>query len=447
MLPTPLHILTVTDLTTSIKTCLEQEFLDLWLEGEVSNLRMPRSGHLYFTLKDHTSQIRAVLFRSTAHHLRFTLRDGMQVIVHGRLSVYEPRGEYQIIVDHVEPEGVGALQIAFEQLKEKLTNQGLFDQDRKRPLPFFPRTVGLVTSLSGATIRDILTILQKRCPLITVLVYPVPVQGAGAAEQIAEAIQALSASGDADVMIVGRGGGSLEDLWCFNEEIVVRAVADSAIPVVSAVGHEVDYTLTDFAADYRAPTPSAAAEVVVPLLNDVVNMLWDTWDRLERVMKAKVNLLTQHVHICRNTLPDPMLWFSRSAQRLDDLESRLRMALNCSHALLRPRLLSLISGLHTHGPQRQVVSALVVVPQLLKRMKQGMSTTTALKRHVLRSCAVSLNTLSPLAVLSRGYSIVETVPEGDIVRNAQEVTAGERVRATLAQGQLLCVVEETRLDR
>jgi len=229
------RILTVSELTLLVRDRLEQSFPDIWVEGEVSNLRTPSSGHLYFTLKDQSSQIRAVLFKTGVRRLQFALREGLQVIVRGQLTVYEPRGEYQVVLDYLEPKGIGALQLAFEQLKEKLAGEGLFDPARKRPLPFLPRRVGVVTSLSGAAIRDILAVLERRCPILSVLIYPVPVQGEGAAPLIAEAIRALGASGEVDVMIVGRGGGSLEDLWCFNEEIVVRAIADSAVPVVTGV--------------------------------------------------------------------------------------------------------------------------------------------------------------------------------------------------------------------
>jgi exodeoxyribonuclease VII large subunit len=240
------------------------------LEGEISNLRTPGSGHLYCTLKDSTSQIRAVLFRSNALRLRFALQEGLHVIVRGRLTVYEPRGEYQIVLEHVEPKGIGALQLAFEQLKERLAAEGLFAQERKKSLPTYPQTVGLVTSITGAAIHDILTVLQKRWPLLHIIIAPVQVQGEGAAKQIADAVASLNSMREVDVIIVGRGGGSWEDLWTFNEEPVVRAIAASRIPVVSAVGHEVDVTLADLAADLRAPTPSAAAEMVVPVLSHLI---------------------------------------------------------------------------------------------------------------------------------------------------------------------------------
>ena len=245
----PKSVLTVSELTRLIRASIESQFRELWLEGEISNLRMPASGHVYCTLKDEASQIRAVLFRSDALRVPFTLEEGMCVVVRGRLSLYEPRGEYQIIMEAVEPKGIGALQLAFDQLKKRLAAEGLFDEGKKKPLPACPQIVGVITSRTGAAIRDILTVLHRRWPTLHIILAPVPVQGAGAARMIADAIALLNDQGLADVLIVGRGGGSLEDLWSFNEEIVVRAVAGSRIPVVSAVGHEIDVTLTDFAAD------------------------------------------------------------------------------------------------------------------------------------------------------------------------------------------------------
>jgi len=253
------RVFTVPELTGLVRASLEADFSEVWLEGEISNLRAPGSGHLYCTLKDDSSQMRAVIFRSTALRLRFGLEDGLHVVARGRVTVYEPRGEYQVVLEYVEPKGRGAQQVAFEQLKTRLAAEGLFDLDRKRPLPVFPRTVGIVTSLSGAAVRDMMTVLHRRCPVLRIIIAPVSVQGEDSAEQITSAIRSLNALGPVDVMIVGRGGGSSEDLWSFNDERVVRAIAASPIPVVSAVGHETDVTLADFVADLRAPTPSAAA--------------------------------------------------------------------------------------------------------------------------------------------------------------------------------------------
>lgn len=438
----PQRILTVSELTLLVRDRLEQGFPEVWIEGEVSTLRSPASGHLYFTLKDPQCQIRAVLFRTQAQRLRFALREGLQVVVRGRLTVYEPRGEYQVVLDYLEPKGVGALQLALEQLKERLAREGLFDESRKRPLPFLPRRVGLVTSLSGAAIRDMLVVLGRRCPSLDVLICPVPVQGEGAASKIAAAIRTLSASGKVDVMIVGRGGGSMEDLWCFNEEVVVRAIAASRVPVVSAVGHEIDVTLADFAADYRAPTPSAAAEAVAPVLADLVRAVADLRARLERAMETRLILIRHRVNDARQVVSRLLLPVQRQAQRLDDLSDRLGQSLRGSLAKLSRRWLTVHHALGLASPVGRVRATLVLVPQYMKRLEQQTRARLAWRRQAATSLMGALDGLSPLAILARGYSIVQTVPEGTVVRRADQVAVGKEVSAKLASGRLLCVVRE-----
>jgi len=438
----PQRILTVSELTILVRDRLEQAFPDVWIEGEVSTLRSPSSGHLYFTLKDPQSQLRAVLFRSGAQRLRFTLREGLHVIVRGRLTVYEPRGEYQVVLDYLEPKGVGALQLALEQLKDALAREGLFDESRKRPLPFLPRRVGLVTSLSGAAVRDMLVVLGRRCPSLDVVICPVPVQGDGAAPKIAAAIRTLSASGKVDVIIVGRGGGSLEDLWCFNEEVVVRAIAASKVPVVSAVGHEIDVTLADFAADYRAPTPSAAAEAVAPVLADLVRGVADLDARLERAMDSRLTLIRHRTVDAMQVLSRLLLPVQRQAQRLDDLSGRLGRSLQALLTRLHHRLLTTHHALGLASPAERVRAALVLLPQYVKRLEQPVLSLLAFRRQAVRSLAGVLDGLSPLAVLARGYSIVSRVPEGTVLKRADTVQVGEQVRAKLASGQLLCVVRD-----
>lgn len=442
----PQQILTVSDLTALVRDHLEQSFPDLWVEGEVSNLRNPTSGHVYFTIKDAQSQIRAVLFRGVAQRLRFLLREGLQVIVRGRLTVYEPRGEYQVVLDYLEPKGVGALQLAFEQLKEKLANEGLFDKSRKRSLPFLPRRVGVVTSLSGAAIRDILTILFRRCPLLHVIIVPVLVQGEGAALQIAEGLRSLSASGLVDVIIVGRGGGSLEDLWCFNEEDVVRSVAESAVPVVSAVGHETDVTLADFAADYRAPTPSAAAEAVVPVIEDVVQTLVMLRRRSDQAIRTQVALLLHQLQNLVKLLKVAVFRFQRHAQRLDELTGRVRHGLHASLVRFRQQVLVLKHRLEVSSPLAQVREGLTIIPQLEKRVDQGMRALLAFRRQCMKTLAAALDSLSPLAILGRGYSILQTVPGDAVLKRARDVAVGEMIRARLGEGQLLCKVRKALPD-
>lgn len=438
----PRRILTVSELTILVRDHLEQTFPDVWVEGEISNLRSPSSGHLYFTLKDTACQLRAVLFRAAAMRLRFALQEGMQVIVRGRLSVYEPRGEYQVILDYLEPKGIGALQMALEQLKEKLAREGLFDSARKRPLPFFPRRIGIVTSLAGAAIRDMLTIIHRRCPVLNVLIAPVPVQGDGAAAQIAAAIRDLGACGEVDVLIVGRGGGSIEDLWCFNDEEVVRAIAESPVPVVSAVGHEVDFTLADFAADYRAPTPSAAAEAVAPVLADLIRTLTHLAERQERAIRSRLRLVQHQLSSHCGALPVVMLRIQRRMQRVDEAATRLAHCMRETLSSWRQRIMQSQQAMSIHSPLMRIRGALVLAPQLLKRAEQRMRAMLASRRQTIGSLAAALHSLSPLAILARGYSIVQTVPEGRTVKSTKEVALGDDVRARLADGQLLCGVRD-----
>ena len=429
-------------MTGLLRTSIEEQFSDIWLEGELSNLRAPGSGHVYCTLKDKTSQIRAVLFRSTAVRLRFALQEGLQVIVRGRLTVYEPRGEYQIVLDTVEPKGIGALQLAFEQLKERLATEGLFDQDRKKSIPAFPRTVGVVTSLTGAAIRDILAVLRRRWPTLHILIAPVQVQGGHAGRQIAEALTALNSLGSVDVIIVGRGGGSLEDLWSFNEEIVVRAIAASHVPVVSAVGHEIDVTLADFVADLRAPTPSAAAEAVVPVLAEIVERLRELKVRLGQVMLRHCAFERQRLDAGIRGVTDVRFRLQEAAQRTDDMVDRLRemvqqlLRAGCErvHGVQRD-----LSGLN---PILAIKQGLATVPQFSKRLEGQMGVMLAQHRHRIHATLAQLNTLSPLAILGRGYSILQTVPAGQILHRANDVGVGQELEAQLASGRLSCTVTQ-----
>ncbi len=436
----PKRILTVSELTGLLRTSIEEQFSDVWLEGELSNLRAPGSGHVYCTLKDKTSQIRAVLFRSSAVRLRFVLQEGLQVLVRGRLTVYEPRGEYQIVLDTVEPKGVGALQLAFEQLKARLAVEGLFDQERKKPIPAFPRTVGVVTSLTGAAIRDILSVLRRRWPTLHILVAPVQVQGESAGRQIAGALSALNDLGSVDVIIVGRGGGSLEDLWSFNEEIVVRAIAASHVPVVSAVGHEIDVTLADFVADLRAPTPSAAAEAVVPVLAEIVERMRELKVRLGQVMLRHCAFERQRLNAGIRGVTDVCVRLQDAAQRADDVMDRLREIVQQLLTSGRERLHGAQRDLSSLNPILTIRQGLATVPQLSKRLEGQMGVVLAQHRHRIHALLAQLNTLSPLAILGRGYSILQTVPAGQILHRASDVEVGQELEAQLATGRLGCVV-------
>ena len=433
-------MLTVSELTGLLRTSLEEQFSDVYLEGELSNLRAPGSGHVYCTLKDKTSQIRAVLFRSSAVRLRFALQEGMQVIVRGRLTVYEPRGEYQIVLDTVEPKGIGALQIAFEQLKERLTAEGLFDQGRKKSIPAFPRTVGVVTSLTGAAIRDILVVLRRRWPTLHIVIAPVQVQGERAGQQIAEALNALNELSFVDVIIVGRGGGSLEDLWSFNEEIVVRAIAASHVPVVSAVGHEVDVTLADFAADLRAPTPSAAAEAVVPVLAEIVERLRELTTRTGQVMFRHCAFERQRLDAAIRGVTDVRFRLQDAAQRTDDMVDRVRELLQRLLTSGRERVHEAQRDLSGLNPVLVIKQGLATIPQLSKRLEGQMEVVLTQHRHRIHATLAQLNILSPLAILERGYSILQTIPAGQILHRASDVEVGQELEAQLASGRLSCTV-------
>ena len=434
---------TVSELTRLVRASLERDFAEVWLEGEISNLRAPGSGHLYCTLKDDSSQIRAVIFRPTALRLRFGLEDGLHVIVRGRVTVYEPRGEYQIILEYLEPQGRGAQQLALEQLKTRLAAEGLFDQDRKKPLPTFPRTVGIVTSLSGAAVRDIMTVLRRRCPILHLILTPVSVQGEGSAEQIVAAVRSLAAIDQVDVIIVGRGGGSSEDLSTFNDERVVRAIAESPVPIVSAVGHETDVTLADFAADVRAATPSAAAEAVAPVLSEVLDRLGELTTRCRRAIHRHCEGARSRLELMISYLANVRFRVLEDMQHVDGAVIRMRQAMQ---ELLKQgwdQFHAIQHELIGNSPAARVRHGTAMVPQLLSRLQQVMRFELDRRSQEARACLARLHALSPLAILDRGYSIVETVPARRIVRDASQVLAGQEVVAQLARGQLRCTVNET----
>ncbi|HEX6949362.1 MAG TPA: exodeoxyribonuclease VII large subunit [Nitrospira sp.] len=442
----PKSVMTVSQLTGILRTSIESQFTDLWLEGEVSNLRMPGSGHVYCTLKDEFSQIRAVLFRSSALRLRFALQEGMCIIVRGRLTVYEPRGEYQIVLDSVEPKGIGALQLAFEQLKARLTAEGLFDEAKKVSLPPFPQRVGIVTSPTGAAIRDMLAVLHRRWPTLHVIVVPVPVQGDGAAQQIADAVSWLNEEDLVDVMIVGRGGGSMEDLWSFNEEVVVRAIAASRVPVVSAVGHETDVTLTDFAADRRAATPSAAAETVVQVLADVVERLRVLTIRTTQTMGRHCMFEQRRLDAQIGKLSEMRLRIRLEWQRTQDTVDRLRTLTSDRLAAGRDLIRERQRELAVLNPVFLVKRSLAVVTFLMQRMERQIFVLADGRRRRMAALAAQLAQLSPLAILGRGYSILSRVRDGAIVRKAADAQLEEEVIARLSQGQLHCTVKRVLPD-
>jgi exodeoxyribonuclease VII large subunit len=409
-------IYSVAELSYEIRDMLERRFIDVWVEGELSNFKTSSAGHLYFTLKDDRAQLPAVCFRNAARLLRFRPENGKLFRARGRVSTYEGRGEYQLIVEVLEPAGLGALQLAFEQLKEKLEKEGLFRPERKRPIPAFPRKIGIVTSPKSAALRDILTVLKRRHNAINVLIFPAEVQGDAASLQVMEGIDYLSRSTDVDVILVARGGGSMEDLWPFNEERVARAIVRSKKPVISAVGHEIDFTICDFVADLRAPTPSAAAEIVIKSKEEIASRVQQLETRLESVMKYRLSVLRNFLSgkvgsrgfiVAENRI-------RRLGQRLDDLSLRLEQA-GRGRAFIRTR---------AHRVELCEQQMAAAIYRALRNWHQSFART-----------AHTLDALSPLAVLERGYAICLT-PEGAVIRSADDVEIGSDVDVRLHKGSL-----------
>lgn len=381
------RIYTVTEVVGRARALLEGGFPDIWVVGEVSGYKHHSSGHRYFTLKDSGSVLPAAIFKGSAAKIKFEIKDGMELICHGRVSLYQKGGQYQIIVDYVEPKGIGELQLAFEQLKKKLQAEGLFDRARKRPLPFMPKKIGIVTSPTGAAIRDILKVLQRRFPNVEILLVPARVQGEGSASEIAEGIRLLNERDDIDVMIVGRGGGSIEDLWAFNEEIIARAIYNSRIPVISAVGHEIDFTIADFVADFRAPTPSAAAEHAVPVKEELIQYIENEKRQLVHELRRGIADRTEKMRGLIGRLVPPTKRFPDYYRYIDNLKERL------------------------------IYSLQVVVNK---------------KDNILNSLAAELNHLSPLVILGKGYAVVTA--KGRAIRSTKDLKAGEPVHMRFSQG-------------
>jgi exodeoxyribonuclease VII large subunit len=436
------YILTVSELTQEIKNILDLKFSDIWIEGEISNLRIPPSGHIYFTLKDDFSQIRAVLFKMQARTLRFVLQDGLHVVCRGRVSVYERRGEYQLILEEVEPKGIGALQLAFLQLKDRLEKEGLFAPAHKKPIPMVPQTIGIVTSPTGAVIRDMLHIIHRRFENVHILLHPVRVQGEGASLEIAKAIEDFNKRMNVDVIIVGRGGGSLEDLWSFNEEIVVRAIYHSKIPIVSAVGHETDYTISDFVADLRAPTPSAAAELVVREKREIKNTLHYLEERLENQILQTLQENRTNLSHLKKMLTDPRKKIEEYFLRTDDLVNRFRILTSWILKRKRERSLHLSERLSLQNPIQRVKNLRLAISEIGKRLGQTMRYSVEIQRQKVEGIFGKLGSLSPLSILQRGYSITRKFPSLQILRDAAHIREGDKVEVRLHKGTLLCGVEK-----
>ena len=482
-------IYTVSRLNREVRALLERGFGSLWLEAEISNFAKPSSGHWYFSLKDAGAQVRCCMFRQRNMLCSFTARDGQKVLVRARIGLYEPRGEYQLVIDHMEDAGLGALRRQFEELSAKLAAEGLFAADRKRPLPTLPRRIGVITSPTGAAVRDILHVLARRFPAVAVLIYPVAVQGAQAAAELIAAVGLAGRRAECDVLILARGGGSLEDLWAFNDERLARAIAASPIPVVSGIGHEIDFTIADFAADVRAPTPSAAAELVVPDAEEWVGAFMRLSTRLQRGMRRRLDERRERLRLLarRAALVSPAARCAQQAQRLDEMEVRLSRAMSRRLAGHRERLGWLTGRAALVSPGARLMQQLMRLEELERRAQRALRHTlnerrsglSDLERRLWRASPVlrvreaaarhgallarlrtagpdrvrrarerllplerTLNAISPLATLERGYAIVSS-ERGEILRDAAKSAPGMIIEARLARGRIRAKVEKS----
>jgi len=435
------QILTISQLTKSIKSLLEQKFSMVWISGEISNLRIPNSGHAYFSLKDDKAQITAVMFRGQMRQLRFELDDGLAIVGLGRISVYEPRGNYQIILEYVEPMGAGALQLAFEQTKQRLAEEGLFSPEHKIQLPFLPLTICVITSPTGAAIQDIINITFRRFPTLQLKILPVRVQGHGASEEIENALRFADQIVKPDVIILTRGGGSMEDLAAFNAESVARAIYACETPVVSAVGHEIDFTIADFVADVRAPTPSAAAEIVVPVKIELLSRCSELKHRCIKSMSRMVLFYREHIHRLSQAVVHPLKKLQAYQQRVDDLQGRLFRA---GQQLVRYRQSNLVKihfRLANQSPAIRVRHIRPVIEMLFFRILKSNEKSISKYQDRVHDANVRLDALSPKAVLQRGYSITRTLPDLKVVMDSVDVQKGQRLEILLARGKIQSTVD------
>jgi exodeoxyribonuclease VII large subunit len=442
------RILTVSELTAGIRATLESSFAELWVEGEVSNCRVWNTGHVYFTLKDPAAQLKAVMFRTAYRYLKFKLEDGLHVVARGSLGVYEPKGEYQLVCEHLDPQGRGALQLAFEQLKRKLQAEGLFAAARKRRLPALPRKIGIVTSLDGAAIKDIIKVLSRRHPTAHLVVRPCRVQGEDAGDEIGKALQAVSRVPGVEVVIVGRGGGSIEDLWAFNEEGLARVIAASPIPVISAVGHESDVTIADFVADLRAPTPSAAAEMVVTAREEFCARIERLDQRLTAAARAGLQRRRAAIHALtsRRGLAGWQVRVAMRGRSVAELTHQLRRSAHAYVSMRRREQQAQRRRLDARDVRRSLEASRGRLLAAGARLEAAVRRRRDRAQSRLTASAARLETLSPLAVLARGYAVCWDASRTAIVRDAATVAAGDHVRVTLHRGELDCEVRSNGSD-
>lgn len=435
-------IYTVSELTDQIKALLEETFPFIWIVGEISNFRTPLSGHFYFTLKDADSQISAVMFRGQQRQLKFEPEDGMRVTAMGRLSVYEPRGSYQIILEYMEPSGIGALQIAFEKLKSRLAQEGLFEDQYKQPIPFLPQKIALITSPSGAVVHDILNIFERRYANVDVRILPVKVQGDGAEDEIVAALDLLGQQADFDAAILARGGGSMEDLQAFNSESVARAIYACEVPLISAVGHETDYTIADFVADLRAPTPSAAAELLLPVKKELLQTVRTFSTDLHYRMITRIERLRRTLLDTAKRLADPRKKSQDWRLRLDDLTARLSRQIRQILARKNERLQWRQDKLLMNSPLSRFENFKAIIDKNFNKLFELYNKDRQINSARLRELNARLDALNPIAILERGYSITRTVPQAKIVRDPETVAVHQELEVIVSRGALICRVKE-----
>jgi exodeoxyribonuclease VII large subunit len=433
---------TVSELTDKVKALLEESFPFIWIVGEISNFRTPLSGHFYFTLKDPNAQINAVMFRGQQRQLKFAPEDGMRVTGMGRLSLYEPRGTYQIILEYMEPSGVGALQIAYEKLKARLADEGLFDEQQKQPLPFLPQKMVLITSPTGAVVHDMLNIIDRRFPNVDIQIWPVKVQGDGAEDDIVAALERLRQQPSIDAAILARGGGSLEDLQAFNSEPVARAIFACDVPIIAAIGHETDYTIADFVADLRAPTPSAAAELVFPIKSELLQIVNNLLLDLQYRMDTRIQRWRHAVVEMSKRLTDPRKKTQDGRLRLDDFAARLNRCTRHQLDRSAERLEWWHVRMLKNSPANQVQNIKVIIDKNIDRLLELYKKNMLIKSARLRELSARLEALNPIAVLERGYSITRTLPDAKIVLDPETVARHQDIEVIMSKGALICQVKE-----
>lgn len=439
--PPELNILTVSQFTRDVKYVLESNFPAVWVSGEISNLAMPRSGHWYFTLKDEQSQVRCAMFRQHNRKVHFLPQEGSQILVNARVSLYEARGDFQLIVEQMEDAGEGALKRAYEQLKQKLYARGLFAEEYKLSLPEYPRRIAIITSPTGAALQDMLNVLQRRFPALPVIIYPSQVQGEAAAGQLIKALQRVQQQALCEVVILGRGGGSIEDLWAFNNEQLAQAIFDCTIPVISAVGHEIDFTICDFVADVRAATPSAAAELVSPDQNEWLSWLQGMEAKLQNLIQQRINLCRQQFDGLQKRLKHPGRYLEEVSQRIDELSLRMEQQLGLRLRLRQEKLLTLSARLKQHSPEYKLHNQLERLDYLQQRLQQSLTIKLKRDEQKLASLARQLDAFSPLATLGRGYCLVKNRQE-QLIKTSRQLSPGDQVKICFAHDHAIARIEK-----